>query len=391
MDIGVRSAMVLDTISFKRLPPEDEALREPIRALIAQLLPEVPLEERVRSWTACDVQFSRALGQAGYLGLTIPTAYGGGGRGPFSRFVVTEELLVAGAPVAAHWVSDRQSALQILRYGTEAQRQSYLPRICRGEIFFCIGMSEPGAGSDLASVRTRASKVKDGWRLNGQKTWTTSAAVCDYMIALVRSSGGPDDRHKGLSQMIVDLKAPGVVIRPIPDLTGNAHFAEVFFQDVLLGEDMLIGTEGEGWQQVNAELALERSGPERIFSTVVLLDAWIRHLRECGRCDEGTCRLVGELMAQLATLRALSIAVTARLAEGENPALEAALVKDLGTTFEQAIPDLIADDLGSRPDDAVDKGLLSALIFATEVAPSFSLRGGTREVLRGIVARGLGT
>ena len=381
---------MFDTLSLSHIPGNDEALRPAIKALIAQTVNGLPPSLRARSWMGHDAVFSRALGEAGFLGLTLPTEYGGGGLGPFARFVVVEELLSVGAPVAAHWIGDRQSAPLILNYGTEAQRQHYIPPICRGEIFFCIGMSEPGAGSDLASVRTRAEPTQDGWRLNGQKLWTSGAMHCDYMIALVRTSGTADDRHAGLSQMIVDLKAPGVTIRPIRDLAGDEHFAEVFFDDVALAPDALIGAEGGGWAQVTAELAFERSGPERIYSSVVLIDAWLTHVRRSGRESEMTTALVGQLTAELATLRALSIAVTARLAAGESPVTEASLIKDMGTAFEQSVPVLIADDLGRYPGEAVDPELIRTLAYVSAIAPSFSLRGGTREILRGIVARGLG-
>jgi alkylation response protein AidB-like acyl-CoA dehydrogenase len=382
---------MFDTLTLSHIPESDEALRPAIKALIAQTLRDLPPSVRARSWMGHDMVFSRALGAAGLLGLTLPKHYGGGGLGPFARFVVVEELLSVGAPVAAHWIGDRQSAPLILNYGTEAQRQRYIPPICRGEIFFCIGMSEPGAGSDLASVRTRADRDPGGgWRLNGQKLWTSGAMHCDYMIALVRTSGTSEDRHSGLSQMIVDLKAPGVMIKPIRDLVGDAHFAEVFFDDVALSADALVGEEGSGWAQVTAELAFERSGPERIYSSVVLIDAWLAHVKQTGRTSETTTALVGQLTAELATLRALSIAVTARLVAGESPVTEASLIKDLGTAFEQSVPVLIADDLGRYPDDAVDPELVRTLAYVSAMAPSFSLRGGTREILRGIVARGLG-
>jgi alkylation response protein AidB-like acyl-CoA dehydrogenase len=381
---------LFETLTLSALPAEDEALRAPIRALVEELLEERPVPERARSWMGFDRSFSQALGRAGYLGLTLPTQYGGAGRGPFARFVVVEELLRVGAPVAAHWIADRQSAPLILNYGTDAQRSTYLPRIARGEIFFCIGMSEPGAGSDLASVRARAVRTSDGWVLSGSKIWTTYAHHDDYMIALVRTSGSPTDRHVGLSQLIVDLKSPGIRIRPITDLTGDQHFCEVFFDEVRLGPDALIGIEGAGWDQVIAELAFERSGPERIYSSVSLLDAWISHLRRVGRLSGASAGLAGSLLAQMATLRELSIAVTARLALGESPMLEASVVKDLGTTFEQSVPTLIADDLGAHPDEPPGAELYLTLMYLTYVAPSFSLRGGTREILRGIIARGLG-
>jgi alkylation response protein AidB-like acyl-CoA dehydrogenase len=379
---------VFDTLTLATLPPEDEALRPQIRAFIADHVADMPADARARSWQGFSAGFSRALGAAGFLGLTLPKTYGGQERGPFARFVVVEELLSAGAPVAAHWIADRQSAPLILRFGTEAQRQRHIPAICRGEQLFCIGMSEPGSGSDLASVRTRADRTDKGWVLNGQKIWTTNAMHSDYMIALVRTSGTIADRHAGLSQLIVDLKAPGVTVRPIVDLAGDAHFAEVFFENVELDDDALIGNEGDGWKQVTAELAFERSGPERIYSSVVLLDAWVRHLQAIGRTDAAP--LVGRLTAELATLRAMSIACTARLAAGESPVVEASIVKDRGTGFEQELPLVIGDDLAAHPDEPVSAELYRTLAYVTHIAPSFSLRGGTREILRGIIARGMG-
>jgi len=251
-------------------------------------------------------------------------------------------------------------------------------------------MSEPQSGSDLASVRTRAHRTDTGWRLNGQKLWTSNAHGSHYMIALVRTSGSTEDRQKGLSQFVVDLSLPGVTIRPITDLTGDAHFNEVFLEDVDLGEDALIGAEGAGWEQVTAELAFERSGPERLYSSIVLLDAWIGHLRTERSDDVRAQALVGRLVSHLATLRAMSVAVTDLLARGESPVIAAALVKDLGTELEQHIPVLIADALGAWPELEVPAQLHRTLAYLSQISPSFSLRGGTREILRGMIARGLG-
>lgn len=381
---------MFESLSLTRIPPEDEALRAPVRAFLDEALSGVPPEVRARSWGGFDAEFSRALGERGWIGLTLPNEYGGGGRSLFARFVLIEELLRAGAPVAAHWFADRQSAPHILRFGTPEQARFYLPRICRGEVFFCIGMSEPGSGSDLASVRTRATRTPTGWRLDGQKIWTTNAHRSHYMIALVRSSGDAASRQKGLSQFIVDLSLPGITIRPITDLTGDAHFCEVFFDGMQLAEDALIGAEGDGWRQVGSELAYERSGPERIYSSVVLLDEWLKHLRTQGTPSKRSLALAGHVLSSLAVLRSLSAAVNGRLAEGESPVVEAALVKDLGTTLEQFIPEAIADALGEDPDAKLPEGLARTLRYVSQIAPAFSLRGGTREVLRGMIARGLG-
>jgi len=381
---------MIAALPLATIPPEDEALRAPVRQFLRDALAGIPPERRARSWMGFDADFSRRLAQRGWVGLTLPQEYGGGGRSHYARFVVVEELLAAGAPVSAHWIADRQSGPLIAKYGTEAQKRYYLPRICRGEAFFCIGMSEPNSGSDLASVATRAEKTDGGWRLNGRKIWTTNAPRSQFIIALVRTSGTPADRHRGLSQLIIDLSLPGITIRPIQDLTGDAHFSEVFFDDVELLDNALIGAEGQGWEQVTAELAFERSGPERLYSSVVLLEAWLDWLRRHARGDAASVSLLGRLFSQLAVLRAMSLSVTQKLSDGGSPVVEAALVKDLGTEFEQAIPVLIADAMAAYPEAVADPDLLRTLAYVTQVAPSFSLRGGTREILRGMIARGLG-
>ncbi|MDO8439858.1 MAG: acyl-CoA dehydrogenase family protein [Polaromonas sp.] len=380
----------LDSLSMTSIPAEDEALRAPVRAFLRDAMRHIPAHVRAKSWAGYDPGFSRELGRQGWLGMTLPKEYGGGGRSPFARYVLVEELLNFGAPVGSHWIADRQSGPLILKYGTAAQKRFYLPLICRGEAFFCIGMSEPNAGSDLASVKTRATPTASGWTLNGQKIWTTNAHSSQFMIALVRTSGEAQDRHKGLSQIIVDLSLPGVTVRPITDLSGGSHFCEVFFDNVLLPGDALIGEEGKGWEQVTAELAFERSGPERLYSSIVLFDEWLAFIRtEAGRTPE-SIRLAGKIFSQLAPLRAMSVAVTEKLARGESPIVEAALVKDLGTGVEQLIPSVIADDLFSREKQNAPLELLLTLNYVTQVAPSFSLRGGTRDILRGMIARGLG-
>jgi alkylation response protein AidB-like acyl-CoA dehydrogenase len=381
---------MLDALPLSALPSSAEALRPAVRAFLDEALAGRPTDRLARSWMGFDAEFSRALAARGWVGLTLPRDYGGGGQDAFHRFVLAEELLARGAPVSAHWIADRQSGPLILKYGTEAQRRFFLPKICAGELFFCIGMSEPQSGSDLAGLRTRATRNADGWVLKGQKLWTTNAHRAHYMIALVRTHGGPDDRHAGLSQLIVDLSRPGVTVRTIGDLAGDAHFNEVFFDNVQLPPDALIGEEGQGWAQVTAELAYERSGPERIYGSIVLFDAWLAHLRSLPRARDADVALAGKLLAHLAPLREMSLALTAQLAAGASPVIEAALVKDLGTEFEQAVPNLLADALYAAPDDAPPEMLLRTLHYVLQVCPTFSLRGGTREILRGVIARGLG-
>ncbi len=381
---------MLTALEFTQVPEQERAFRAEVRAFLKNEMQDVPAHIKSRSWMGTDDNFSRRLAAKGWLGLTIPAEYGGSGKGFFSRFVLSEELLASGAPVASHWIADRQSGPLILRYGTDAQKAFYIPRICRGEAFFCIGMSEPSSGSDLASIRTRATPTEDGWLLNGSKIWTTNAHGCDYMIALVRTSGETTDRQKGLSQVIIDLKLPGVTIRPIVDMAGDAHFSEVFFDNVKLGSDALVGTQGQGWEQVNAELGFERSGPERIYSSIALLDCWLEQVRAQKINDTETQALVGALAAEMSVLRALSLAVTQKLVEGESPAIDASVVKDYGTDFEQRLIRQIANWLGARPDFVASSDFLRTLGYLEQMGATFSLRGGTREILRGIIARGLG-
>ncbi|MCM3844946.1 MULTISPECIES: acyl-CoA dehydrogenase family protein [Pseudonocardia] len=338
-----------------------------------------------------DESFSRRLGERGWLGMTIPTEYGGHGRTALERYVVTEELLAAGAPVAAHWISDRQIGPSLLRHGTEEQRRAFLPGIARGEVYFGIGMSEPDSGSDLASVRTRATRVDGGWRLSGTKVWTSGAHHAHAFFALVRTEPRDDaHRHAGLSQFLVELDSPGVEIRPIPLLTGAHHFNEVRFDDVFIPDARVFGELGNGWAQVTGELAFERSGPERFLSTYPLLASLVGELAGAGRADAGTRRRVGSLVSRLWTLRAMSLAVAGALESGRAPELAAALVKDLGTRYENEIVDAARLLVDIPPDPGAESGFARLLADAVLHAPGFTLRGGTNEVLRGIVARGMG-
>lgn len=373
------------------LPPRAAELRAEVRAFLAAERAAGAWSPRADVWlSGWDERFTRELGKRGWLGMTIPTEYGGGGATPLDRYVVTEELLAAGAPVAAHWVADRQIGPTLMRFGTEAQRRKFLPGIAAGEVYFGIGMSEPDSGSDLASVRTKAEKVDGGWELTGTKVWTSGAHQAHAFFALARSAPKDDThRHAGLSQFIVDLHAPGVQIRPIPIITGAHHFNEVVFDHVFIPDDMVLGEIGSGWHQVTSELAFERSGPERFLSTYPLLAALIGELT-AGPVDAGTRREIGALVSRVWALRRMSLAIAGALESGEAPELAAAVVKDLGTRYENEVVDAARLLVAIPPDPGAPDGFARLLADAIQHAPGFTLRGGTNEVLRGIVARGLG-
>ena len=370
-----------------KLPPACEALRAEVREFIAGELAAGLWAPNSDFGSHRSAAFSRRLGARGWIGMTWPKRYGGGERSMLERYVVTEELLAAGAPVGAHWIADRQSAPSLLRFGTEEQRLAFLPGIARGEIFFCIGMSEPDSGSDLASIRTRAVPVAGGYEVTGTKIWTSYAHESHYAITLVRTGPPGADRHEGLSQLILDLKAPGITIRPIINLAGDHDFNEVVLDRVFVPTDRLVGREGEGWRQVTSELAFERSGPERFLSSFQLL---VELIRRAGPDPEPQiAEAVGRMTAHLCILRRMSLSIAGRLQAGETPNLEAALVKDLGNAFERKVPEvvrLLAPSLCPAANGRFEKVLADTVLHA----PSWTLRGGTPEILRGIIARGLG-
>ncbi|WP_243858373.1 acyl-CoA dehydrogenase family protein [Mycobacterium sp. DL440] len=360
------------------------ALRDEVREYLAEQLAAGAFTPSVDAWLCgWDENFTTSLAQRGWLGMTVPVHYGGHGRSFHERFVVTEELLAAGAPVAAHWIADRQIVPSLLKYGTEEQKSEFLPRIVRGECFFGIGMSEPDSGSDLASVRTRAVRVEGGWSITGTKVWTSGAHRAHAFIVLARTEPvDPAHRHAGLSQFIVDLRAPGVDVRPIISMNDGHHFNEVVLDEVFIPDAMVFGAIGQGWTQVTSELSFERSGPERFLSTFPLLS------RAASAQHGSPDAELGRLIARVAGLHHMSTAVAGALQRGESPDVPAAIVKVLGTTVEGDIADFADRQTG---DEAVPEAQWAQLVAtAVDQRPGFTLRGGTNEVLRGVIARGLG-
>lgn len=361
-----------------------DELRSEIRAFVDEQLAAGTFTPSVDGWLAgWDEDFSAALAARGWLGMTVPKEYGGHGRSFLERFVVAEELLAAGAPVAAHWIADRQIVPSLLKYGTETQRRRFLPGIVAGTCFFGIGMSEPDSGSDLASVRTRAVRVEGGWTVTGTKVWTSGAHRAHAFIVLARTAPvDPAHRHDGLSQFIVDLAGPGVDVRPIVSMNGAHHFNEVILDDVFVPDEMVFGEIGDGWQQVTSELAFERSGPERFLSSFVVLAAAADQTakRTVRRSNE-----LGRLVARVAGLHHMSTSVATALERHESADVSAAVVKVLGTTTEGDVA-----EFADCAHDGSDHAFGELVSTAMDQRPGFTLRGGTNEVLRGVIARGLG-
>jgi 3-oxocholest-4-en-26-oyl-CoA dehydrogenase alpha subunit len=368
----------------------ERALQREVRAFLETELGQAAVQPGLGFNSAKDPDFSRRLAGRGWVGMALPKAYGGHDRTAVDRFVVVEELLRWGAPIGHHWVADRQIGPLIARYGTDAQKRRFLPGICRGELSFSIGMSEPDSGSDLASLTTKATRVAGGWALSGPKVWTTGAHVHDWIVVLCRTTPRHEgaDRHSGLSQMLVDLKAPHVQVRPIPFIDGTADFCEVVFDGAFVPDELVLGELGAGWGQNASELVYERGGPDRFLSTYLVAQEF---LRECGSggVSDAALETIGSAVAYYWVLHGLSLSVARAIDEGRTPAAEAALVKEMGTRFEQDVVNAVLHLVEFEPNLAASGLFEQLLITATLTAPSFTIRGGTNEVLRSIVAKGL--
>lgn len=379
------------TVSFRfdpaDMPPGADALRAEVREFLQQERARGSFDPVLGTPTGLSRDFSRRVGARGWIGMTWPQAYGGHGRSQIERYIVSEEMLAARAPVRAHWVADRQSGPLLLHYGTEEMKRQIIPRIVRGEVTFCIGLSEPNSGSDVFASQTRADRVAEGWRINGTKLWTSFAHHADYMIGMFRTAPATkEDRRYGLSQFLVDMKTPGITVRPIINMAGMHDFNEVHFQDVILPAENLLGTEGRASDQATAELAYERSGPDRFLETFSILVALADALGP--DASDAAIAAVGREMAHLRTLRHMSLSVAGMLNRGATPTVEGALVKDLGTNWEQALPGRMRPV--ALPPGADRTALDAVLRQFTLLGPKMTIQGGTREVLRGIIARGLG-
>ena len=375
----------------KRLPSETEDLRRDVRAFLADevargtFTPGLGLQQ-----DSFDRGFSKRVGENGWIGMTWPKQYGGREMTHLDRYVVTEEMRAVTAPTWCHFVADRQSGPVILKYGTDALKEEILPAITRGELCFAIGMSEPNSGSDLFAASVKAELEGDHYRVNGRKIWTSNAHRADYMIALLRTSPPTkENRRHGLTQFLVKIDTPGISINPIAAMPGMTDFNEVLFEDVMIPADHVLGEVGGAWKQATAELAYERSGPERFLETFYVLTALTQELGDTPdvRGAEG----LGRLVAQLHTLRRMSVSVAGMLHEGKEPVLESSIVKDVGTVWEQELP-AKARNLAAfaKPDPGNEQDFEDLVEFASLVAPKFTIQGGTTEILRGIIARGLG-
>src|SRR5712672_172945 len=359
------------TLDFEPVTLTEEERR--LMLEVRQFARAKPFEPSAQSPTrgGFDRAFSEDLARHGWVGMTIPAEYGGAARSGVERCLVISELLAAGAPMGAHWTADRQTAPSLLRNGPESLRSELLPQIAAGRCVMAGGFSEPDAGSDLASVRTRALQVPGGWLITGRKIWTTDAERADYFEILCRTSEGGGRKHDGLSLLIVPAGAPGLSVEPIEGMDGERHFNQVAIDEVFARDDWLVGEEGTGWQQLTAELALERAGPERYLSTFPLFESFVQS-RQGADAPEQSRELIGRIISQQIGLRLMSLSIARMVDRGGSPVAEVWRYR-----YEEIEPGPAA----GRFHEFLDINRLRSPVFTTA--------GGTNEVLRVLVGRQL--
>jgi len=316
-------------------------------------------------------EFAAELGAAGWIGMTWPTEFGGGGRPPIDRLIVGEELIAAGAPIAAMWFADRQMGPTLITYGRPDQQAEFLPKILSGETTWCIGMSEPDAGSDLASLKTAAVRDGDHWVINGQKIWTSFGEVADYCYLICRTTTeGPP--HAGISEIIVPMDTPGIEVRPIKDMTTNRHFCEVFFTDVRVPVENLVGTEGAAFKQTMRQLEHERGGIDRLVSNHAL------YLIARERADTSDPVVRQEIAALEIAYRIGRILVVREVLK-QAPAGFSAATKCFCTEHEVRVAEFVGRVLGA------EATLWTPITQGLSYAPGYTIMGGTSNVMRNIL------
>ncbi|WP_433521429.1 acyl-CoA dehydrogenase family protein [Nocardia pseudovaccinii] len=360
-------------------------LRAEVRAFVHQAKIHGEFVAMPNSHTAVSGEMSRRLADRGWAGTAIPAEFGGRPRSVQEQWVIAEELLAGGVPLGGHWICDRQVGRNFLTFASRSLQERFLPAMARGELTFALGMSEPGSGSDLASIRTRASRAEGGWRISGQKVWTTRAHQADYSLVLCRTDPAAD-KGEALSQFVVDLGSPGVEIRRIPSSDGMDEYCEVFFDDVLVPDENLVGEAGSGWKQITAELSYERAWPDRYLSTLSVVEAFRESLVDDP--DTAATGALGSLITRLASIRGLSWNAVELAAAGSSASSTAALAKDAGTTYEQSLLERIrgADHAGRRHRPGA---LRDTLRRGFAVSPMITVRGGTSEILRSVIGKQL--
>lgn len=381
-----------------RFSPEDEAFRREIREFIRAEWPGGTGDASVDSPEEYEAEriFERKLAQKGWLTLAWPREYGGQGASNVRQAIMKEECTYFRAPIGGGPGGQATSLVgpAIMRYGTPEQKERFLPPIARGEVYWCQGFSEPNAGSDLASVQTRAERRGDSYVINGHKIWTSGAAYADWIHLLARTDPAAP-KHKGISYFLIDMKSPGITYRPIPEMTGRSGFYETFFEDVVVPRENLLGEENQGWYVTTTTLGFERSGIVRIGAIRRWFDDLLAHLKEhpSNISPAQKMRLAGHAI-EIEAGRWLAYRVAWLQDQGATTTYEASLSKAYATELAQRFANTavnllgLGGCLGQFTRRAPVEGRVSFFYLLTV---HWSISAGTNEIQRNIIAqRGLG-
>ena len=349
---------------------EQVTLREHARAVAADAVERYGRHND--SWiNGYSKEFAKEMAALGWIGMTWPTEHGGGGQPPINRLIVGEELIAAGAPIAAMWFADRQMGPTLIAYGTADQQAEFLPGMLSGETTWCIGMSEPDSGSDLASLSTSAVRDGDDFVINGQKIWTSFGDDADYCYLICRTdASGPP--HRGISEVIVPMDAPGIDVRPITDMTTNRHFCEVYFTDVRVAAANLVGVEGNAFKQTMVQLEHERGGIDRLVSNKSLYDMAV------ARADT-TDPVIRQEIADLEIGYRLGRILVTREVLRQAPTGFSAATKCFCTEHETRVADFVVRIFGA------EALLWTDITHGFTHGPGYTIMGGTSNIMRNIL------
>ncbi|MGI8662585.1 MAG: acyl-CoA dehydrogenase family protein [Acidimicrobiales bacterium] len=362
-------------------PPELEALAAEAEVVAIEAAKRSSFPED--SWiVGYDPELTKELARRGWIGMTWPVEEGGHGRSVLERFVVYEQLIKHGAPICAGWFADRQMGPSLLQFGTPEQRKRWIPGIVSGESMWCIGMSEPDAGSDVAALRTRADRDGDSWLVTGQKVWTSGAAHADWCYCIARTD--PEaPKHAGLSELIIDMRSPGIEVSTIKDMTTNEHFCEVSFDSVRVPGENLVGELNGSFRQLMRQMEHERGGIDRLVSNYALYRDLMATPGLVDRCDP----VVRQELAAIETAYRIGRLLVLRETLGQAPKGFSAATKTFGTEFETRLASFCARQLGPAAllwgEDA---GLGGRAARAVSYAPAYTIMGGTVDILRNVLA-----
>lgn len=379
-----------------RLTDAQQAFRDEVRAFIAQHLPADIRASLRRGYNASYEQLRRWQGilhTRGWAAPHWPRAYGGAGLGEIERLIVQEELYLAPAPQPIPQNVGMLGPV-LLAFGTQEQRRTLVPRLSSAELWSCQGFSEPGAGSDLAGLRTKAQRDGDDYIVSGQKIWTSGAHVADLAFCLVRTSQEPR-RQDGISFLLIDMRLPGITVRPLPSIDGEHHLNEVFFDQVRVPCSQRVGEEGRGWHYARYLLGSERIGTAHVGLCRERLD-YARALVADGHAPAGFMREIAWLETEVRALEVTQLRMlTGSRSEEDRSTVVASILKLKGVELQQAITTLLLRMAGTAGIEMRPRGGPQSDHWAAGLAKKYlflraaSIYGGSSEIQREIVARAI--